>query len=71
MRLGVEDVVLDDRYSKINLQIGGRKPKSSGLFDSCRICTCSFAIRLRSFGTTSHVSTENLFVEPKCEGLSH
>ena len=29
-----------------------------------------FAIRLRKFGSAFHTSTEKLFVEPKCEGVT-
>ncbi len=47
----------------------GRKPKSSGPSDFCKICGCSFAIRLGNFGKTSYISTENLFVEPKRGGV--
>ena len=47
-----------------------RKPESSGPSDFCRICACSFAIRLGNFGKTSYISTENLFVEPKREGVT-
>lgn len=46
-----------------------QKAKSSGPSDFCRICGCSFAIRLGNFGKTSYISTENLFVRPKREGV--
>ena len=46
-----------------------QKAKSSGPFDFCRICGCSFAIRLGNFGKTSYISTENLSVKPKREGV--
>ena len=48
----------------------GRKPKESGPSDFCRICACSLAIRLPNGGKTSFISTENLFVEPKREGVT-
>ena len=46
-----------------------QKAKSSVPSDYCRICGCSFAIRLGNFGKTSYISTENLFVRPKREGV--
>ena len=46
-----------------------QKAKSSGPSDVCRICGCSFAIRLGNFCKTSYISTENLFVRPKREGI--
>ena len=48
----------------------GRKPKESCPSDFCRICACSLAIRLPNGGKTSFISTENLFVEPKREGVT-
>ena len=35
-----------------------------------RLCACFFAICLRNFGKTSHISTENVFVEPRSEGVT-
>ena len=46
-----------------------QKAKSRGPSDFCRICGCSFAIRLGNFSKTSYISTENLFVKPKREGV--
>jgi len=39
----------------------GKKPKSNGLSDFCRICACSFAIRLGNFSKTSYISADNFF----------
>ena len=55
--------VRSDSYKK------RQKAKSSGPSDFCTIYRCSFAIRLGNFGKTSHISTENLFVKPKREGV--
>ena len=42
----------------------GPKPKELGPSDFCRICACSFAIRLGNFGKTSYILKENIFIEP-------
>ena len=60
---GVKNVISDDFFNLIQKKPakGGRKLKSSGLSDFCRICTCSFAIHLGNLGKTPNISAENLF----------